>query len=865
MNSLFAGGLQAPDHTYETPYSATFNMTTTRTLLGTSRTVNFLNMTGTSPGTVSSIGWAADQISGMLVGVSAHFSFNAGSLGTAQANVAFRLNSTNIWSTSSKKPAVTITSATPDPANTGQTVTVSFTVSSPTTVSSITVNWGDGTTTDILPGTAILDTHTYASTGTQTHSTFTINVTATNSAGSGSGTTTETVNDRPPTVTVSSVSPNPATTGQTVKVTFSAADPDGTISSYTVNWGDATASDSLPGTATSDTHSYSSAGSFTITVTATDNSGSTGQNTGSVSVQGPPAPNVTINNVSPNPANTGATVTVTFSVSSTTTVTGITVNWGDGSTPDNLLGTATTDTHSYSSTANAKSQSFTITVNATNSAGTGSKTAAETINDRPPTVTVSNVSPNPANTGQTVTVAFSATDPDGTVQSFSVNWGDGHTDTGIAGTATSKTHSYIYAGSFTITVTATDNSGSTGTDAKPIIVNLVMTSDTLSVSCSPNSILAGTSTSCTVNVTGSSYYVPTGIVTLSTNSTTGTFTPSTGKCTLYYGTCSITYTDTATSNMTAQISASYPGDTYNTGASSSVKLKVVKPAATLTTATVAASCSPSTVEVGAFTTCTVTVTGSTPTGSVTFSTNSPTGYFVPTSGQCTLSSTGTCTVTYTDAASASTSAVITASYLGDTHNTGAQTTTSLTITKPSTTLATATTPVTITSGTATADQTATTGVSVQITGSTATNGTPAAINTQDLSAPSTGVGTVSLSGAKFYDVVVTGVTSGTAKVCIKYASASSSTTMQYWSGTAWTSATGITVNGGTICGQIPVSALTGTNIAVGNPVLPVPPTPPTNSNLLIIIAGVVAAVVVIALLAAVVLRRRKTIQTQPVS
>src|SRR5439155_20393381 len=174
-----------------------------------------------------------------------------------------------------------------------------------------------------LGGTATSDTYSYASTGTHTSQTFTINVTATNSAGSGSGTTTETVKDRPPAVTISTILPNPATTSQIVTATFSATDPDGTIASYTVNWGDASTSNSLPGTATSDTHSYSSAGPFTITVKATDNSGSTGQNTGSVSVQGPLAPTVTIGNVAPNPAYTGATVTVTFSVSSTTTVIGI--------------------------------------------------------------------------------------------------------------------------------------------------------------------------------------------------------------------------------------------------------------------------------------------------------------------------------------------------------------------------------------------------------------------------------------------------------------------------------------------------------------------------------------------------------------
>src|SRR5207244_4450583 len=43
-----------------------------------------------------------------------------------------------------------------------------------------------------------------------------------------------TVTDRPPVVTIGSVAPNPANTGQTVTVTFTAADPDGTISSIMV-------------------------------------------------------------------------------------------------------------------------------------------------------------------------------------------------------------------------------------------------------------------------------------------------------------------------------------------------------------------------------------------------------------------------------------------------------------------------------------------------------------------------------------------------------------------------------------------------------------------------------------------------------
>src|SRR5207249_9752872 len=203
----------------------------------------------------------------------------------------------------------------------------------------VTVNWGDGTTPDSLPGTARSDTHVYANTASAKTRTFTITVTATNSGGQGSGTTTETVNDRPPTVTVGGVSPRPALVGQTVTVTFSATDPDGAISSFSIDWGDGIAPDSLPGTATSDTHAYGSGGNFTIAVTATDNGGSASSGTISETVLVPGAPNVTVNSPTPDSATTGETVTVTFTISSTLPVTSITVNWGDGTTPDSLAAT----------------------------------------------------------------------------------------------------------------------------------------------------------------------------------------------------------------------------------------------------------------------------------------------------------------------------------------------------------------------------------------------------------------------------------------------------------------------------------------------------------------------------------------------
>src|SRR5207244_2080706 len=321
-------------------------------------------------------------------------------------------------------PVVTVNTPAPNPSSTGATVNLNFTVSSSTSITGVTVNWGDGTSLDVLPGTAASDSHSYT-TASSPSKVFTVTVTAIDNSGStGQALVSVTVNDRPPITSVTGVSPNPALAGQPVSVSFSTSDPDGTVSSIIVNWGDGSSSDSLAGTAASDTHTYASGGNFIISVTATDNSGSSSTGTISESVNAPLAPAVTISNVSPNPASTGQAVTVTFTVSSTTSVSGVTVNWGDGAT-DSLAGSATSDIHFYTSTGNVQTRTFTIAVTATNAAGSGSAATNVSVNDQPPTIALTGVSPNPANTGTTVTATFSSTDSDGTVSSISVNWGDG--------------------------------------------------------------------------------------------------------------------------------------------------------------------------------------------------------------------------------------------------------------------------------------------------------------------------------------------------------------------------------------------------------------------------------------------------------
>src|SRR5436309_189399 len=108
-------------------------------------------------------------------------------------------------------------------------------------------------------------------------------------------------------------------------------------------------------------------------------------------------PVVTVYKISPNPASTGQIVTVNFSATEPGgTIASISVNWGDSTTPDALSGTATSDTHSYFSTGNSRSKAFAVTITATDNGGSaGSATASETVNDRPPAITVGGVSQNP--------------------------------------------------------------------------------------------------------------------------------------------------------------------------------------------------------------------------------------------------------------------------------------------------------------------------------------------------------------------------------------------------------------------------------------------------------------------------------------
>ena len=157
------------------------------------------------------------------------------------------------------------------------------------------------------------------------------------------------------------------------------------------------------------------------------------------------------------------------------TIVGYAWTFGDGST-----GSGATPSHSYSVAG-----TFSVKLNVTdNSGSTAVDTQTVTITDRPPVVSLTQSSTT-ATSGQAVILTISASDPDGTIATTTVNWGDGTTDT-ISGPPTTDSHTYslasgVSSATYTITVTLHDNSGSTkSVTSNPITVQPIQSSSNVS-------------------------------------------------------------------------------------------------------------------------------------------------------------------------------------------------------------------------------------------------------------------------------------------------------------------------------------------------------------------------------------------------
>ena len=308
-------------------------------------------------------------------------------------------------------------------------LTVVFTDQSTNNPTSWSWDFGDG-------GAAITrnPSHVYAGAGT-----YTVTLTATNAGGSDPETKTNYITVSaapPPPVAAFTGTPTSGTAPLTVVFTDQSTN---NPTSWSWDFGDG-------GTATTrnPSHVYAAAGSYSVSLTATDAGGSDPETkTNYITVTAPTPPPVAA--FIGTPTSGVAPLTVAFAHQSTNNPTSWSWSFGDG-------GTATTQSPSHVYEA---AGTYTVTLTATNASGSDSETKTNYI-----TVTAPTPPPVAAFTGRPtsgvspLTVTFT---DQSTNNPTSWSW-----DLGDGGTATTQSPSHVYeaAGTYSVTLTATNAGGS---------------------------------------------------------------------------------------------------------------------------------------------------------------------------------------------------------------------------------------------------------------------------------------------------------------------------------------------------------------------------------------------------------------------
>ena len=342
-------------------------------------------------------------------------------------------------------------------------------------ITSWTINWGDGTGDQTVDGNPNSATHVYADAGS-----YTVTASATEDEGtfSASPLAVNVLVDAAP-VTISGPSTVNEDATYTLDLSAAGNPPDHPITSWTINWGDGSAPETISGNPSSATYVYANAGSYTITASATENEGTfAAASPVNVTAEVVP-PTVTISGNST--VNEDATYTLNLSATgnpSNHPITSWTINWGDGSAPQTVSGNPSSETHVY-----ANAGSYTITASATENEGTFAAAAPVNVTAEvvPPTVTISGNST--VNEDATYTLNLSATGNPSNhpITSWTINWGDGSSPQTVTGNPNSVAHVFANAGSYTITASATENEG-TFAAAAPVDVTALVVPPTVKIS-----------------------------------------------------------------------------------------------------------------------------------------------------------------------------------------------------------------------------------------------------------------------------------------------------------------------------------------------------------------------------------------------
>lgn len=290
--------------------------------------------------------------------------------------------------------------------------------------------FGDGAS-----ATGQTPSHTYAQDGSYT---VTVVVTDDDGGVSATASTTATISNVAPTANANG--PYTDTEGAQVQLTGTVVDPGNDTFTYAWSFGDGNTS-----TSQNPLHIYADNGSYSVSLTVTDSGGATSTTATTTASITNVAPTATITSVGP--IDEGVSFTAGATVLDPGSADTFTYAWAFG---DGATATAAAPSHAY-----ADNGSYAVTLVVTDDDGGVSSTATTTI-------VVNNVAPAANPNGpyagtEGVAVPFTAgvTDP-GTADTHTVLWafGDGATSTQLT-----PTHTYADNGTYTVTLTATDDDG----------------------------------------------------------------------------------------------------------------------------------------------------------------------------------------------------------------------------------------------------------------------------------------------------------------------------------------------------------------------------------------------------------------------